>query len=257
MISRRETLSGGALTLLFLGGFTCPCQAVQLSKNTQGCLLARNDLGEIKSRATNDPAPVNTDESVIWKSGDKLFDYALAHSLAKIAGAFEILPGFAYYDDGEHLNAYATPAKSLRSDSDGSVFFGLNFLKKLRALPESPEVAAVTVCAHEFGHIVQYKHSLIETVNAGQPTVKRCELQADYFAGYFTGLRKRELSSYPAAVAAFAQFTVGDTQFADRGHHGIPEERGAAVVRGFEAAFREQKSLATAIEESTRYVLTL
>src|SRR5262249_35993307 len=42
-------------------------------------------------------------------------------------------------------------------------------------------------------------------VNAGQSTVKRSELQADYFAGYFAGHRKRERPTYPAAVVALAQ----------------------------------------------------
>jgi hypothetical protein len=40
-------------------------------------------------------------------------------------------------------------------------------------------------------------------------------------------------------------------------HHGTPDERGAAIVRGFEASYNEGKSLGEAIEESTRYVLSL
>ena len=53
------------------------------------------------------------------------------------------------------------------------------------------------------------------------------------------------------------QGDFGDSHFTSPTHHGTEAERGAAVVRGFNAAFREGKSLAQAIEESTNYVLTL
>ena len=115
----------------------------------------------------------------------------------------------------------------------------------------------MAVCAHEFGHILQFKHGLIRKVNEGQPTVKRSELQADYFAGYFAGLRKRERPEYPAAVVAVTQFSVGDHGVTNKNHHGTPKERGAAVVRGFEAAFRQNKNLSEAIQESTAYVMSL
>ena len=53
------------------------------------------------------------------------------------------------------------------------------------------------------------------------------------------------------------QGDFGDNDFKSRTHHGTQIERANAVVRGFEAAFREGKSLNQAIEESTNYVLTL
>jgi predicted metalloprotease len=84
--------------------------------------------------------------------------------------------------------------------------------------------------------------------------VKRSELQADYFAGYYAGLRKKERPTYPVAVT---QGDFGDSHFNSPSHHGTEAERGAAVVRGFNAAFREGKTLAQAIEESTNYVLML
>jgi predicted metalloprotease len=125
----------------------------------------------------------------------------------------------------------------------------------LRHASESPEVAVAAVCAHEFGHIVQYRHDLIDKVQAGQPTVKRTELQADYFAGYFAGRRKLERSTFPTSVVALTIHRLGDTEFSNPGHHGTPQERGWAVTQGFEAA-SGGKSLSEAIEESTRYVLT-
>ena len=79
----------------------------------------------------------------------------------------------------------------------------------------------------------------------------------DAYRGYYAGLRKKERPTYPAAVVAVTQGDFGDTNFNSHTHHGTEAERGNAVVRGFEAAFREGKSLAQAIEESTNYVLTL
>jgi hypothetical protein len=256
MIFRREVVAGGSLAILF-GSICAPCcAAAQLSGKTRGCHLASEDYEAVRSRAGETQAVSSGSSQTIWKSGDSNFDFALAHTLSKICIAFQVLPGFAYYEDGQSLNAYATQNTSL-ARTDGSVFFGLNFLKQVRTFPESPEVAVATICAHEFGHIVQYKNNLIPIVNRGQFTVKRSELQADYFAGYFTGLRKLEMPTYPAAVAAMAQFRVGDNLFSDAGHHGTPEERGGAVVRGFEASFREKKTLSEAISESTNYVLQL
>jgi Putative neutral zinc metallopeptidase len=196
------------------------------------------------------------DEPIIYKSGNADFDFALAQTLAKITEKFGVLPGFAYYDDSGGQNAYATPRVRLKS-TDGTVLMGINLFRRVMKSIEVPEVAIAGVCAHEYGHIVQFRFGLIEKVNAGQSTVKRSELQADYFSGFFAGLRKRERPSYPAAVVALTQHDFGDTMFGDKGHHGTPDERGRAVVRGFEASFRDNKSLNDAIQESTLYVLSV
>jgi hypothetical protein len=255
MFTRRSLLKAGSAGLL--AAHCSVCAADQPSRRTVGCLLAPEDADTIKSKAS--PVweySISDAEAPILKSGNAMFDLALAQTLAKIAKAFDVLPSFAFYDDSGSPNAFATTRVTL-DRNDGSVFFGLGLLKRMMSLPEAPEVAVATVSAHEFGHILQYKHNLIDRVTAGQPTVKRCELQADYFAGYFSGLRKLQQPSYPAAVAAVAQFSVGDTQFASPSHHGTPQERGAATARGFEASYREKKSLSDAIEESCNYVMTL
>jgi len=199
---------------------------------------------------------ITGNEPIIYNSKDKNFDFALAQTLAKISRTFRVLPGFAYYDDSASANAFATPQVRL-NNRDGTVLMGINLFRKLRSITDSPEVAVAGVCSHEFGHIVQYKYRLIDKVAAGQSTIKRIELQADYFAGYFAGVRKRERPSYPAAVVALAQRGLGDTAYNSEQHHGTPLERGAAVVRGFEASFRENKNFSEAIGQSTQYVLQL
>ncbi|TFW33161.1 metalloprotease [Massilia horti] len=193
---------------------------------------------------------------MIPRSGDRDFDLALAHTLAAVSEKLEALPSFAYYDDYDGANAYATP-KVRMNNADGTVLFGQRLLSRLMSGTESPEVAVAAVCAHEFGHILQFKRGLDRVVGVGQPTVKRVELQADFFAGYFAGARKLERPNFPAAVFAMTQHSFGDNMVNHPGHHGTSEERGAAIAKGFEAAYREKCTLAQAIQISTNYVAGL
>lgn len=255
--TRRETLVGGALTIFF--GITpscCSAQGGSKAPHSRGCLLADEDFETVYPVGTDTSRFVFGNEPIIFKSGDNDFDLALAQMLATMSSKFGVLPGFAYYDDSDGQNAYATKRVRL-NNIDGTVLFGISFYKSLRRLREAPEVAIATVCAHEFGHILQFKFGLLGKLNTGQPTVKRSELQADYFAGFFAGIRKRERPTYPAAVAVMTQRSFGDTNFGSPNHHGTPDERGAATAKGFEASFRDNKTLAEAIEESARYVMAL
>jgi hypothetical protein len=254
MLTRRETVLGGALTMLFAGTNDCACAATA----RRGCRLADTDVDAIFPVGTETGAYVTGQEQIIIGSGDRLFDLALAQTLAKLHRAFGVLPGFAYYDDIDlkNANAFATPHSRL-DRSDGTVLIGINLLQDLRRSKESPEIGVVAVCAHEFGHILQYKYGLDEKVNQGQPNVKRSELQADYFVGYFVGLRKLEKPTFPAAVAALTQYRFGSEDKNSPDYHGSQKERGDAVVKGFEAAFFNRKNLNDAIEESTKYVMGL
>jgi hypothetical protein len=199
---------------------------------------------------------INGTEEMIPRSGNKDFDFALAHTLAKISTTLQVLPGFAYYDDYDGMNAYATSKVRLQK-ADGTVLFGQRMLKRLMTSPESPEVSVAAVCAHEFGHILQYKRGLHHEVGAAQKTVKRIELQADFFAGYFAGVRKLEKPNFPAAVFAMTQYNLGDNMINEPGHHGTSEERAGAITKGFEVAFHQKSSLAQAIQISTNYVKQL
>lgn len=255
MWTRRETVVGGALTLLFGGLQNCSCALASAAPHSVGCLLADADFHSVYPNGTP-TIRVSGNEPIIYNSKDRNFDFALAQTLAKISRAFGVVPGFAYYDDSDTANSFATPLVRLKN-RDGTVLMGINLFRQLRNTTDSPDVAVAGVCSHEFGHIVQFKYGLINKVKAGQPTIKRIELQADYFAGYFAGFRKRERPSYPAAVVALTQRRLGDTAYNNEQHHGTPLERGAAVVRGFEASFRENKNFYEAIQESTQYVLQL
>ena len=256
MPRRREVVLGGLVTIIW-GTASCNCSAQARRVRTgTGCMLQPDEAEQFLETATEQQSYITGREPIIASSGDRDFDYALAHTLSRLTDSFRVLPGFAYYDDYEGENAYATTARRL-SRSDGSVLFGQRLLKTLMAEPEHPEVGVTAVCAHEFAHILQFKLNLFRRLDAGQRTTKRSELHADYLAGFYAGLRKLEKSDYPAAVFATTKFASGDFDIHNRDHHGTPEERAAAVVRGFEVSHRERRNLNDAIQIGINYVSRL
>src|SRR5580698_3066119 len=248
MLTRRETILGGALTLLWS---RCAC-AQTAREHGEGCMLEPQQAEPFLATATEPQAFDKGNEKLISSTGNRDFDYALAQTLSRISEIYGVLPGFSFFDDYDGENAFATPATKLNR-ADGTVPFGKRYFLHAMAVPESPEVGIIATCAHEFGHIVQYKNKLQKRLTAGQPTVKRLELHADFFAGYFAGARKLEKPEFPAAVFAANRYSHGD--FAtNTTHHGTPEERAAAVVRGFETAYRERHSFSDAIGIGLNYV---
>ena len=186
------------------------------------------------------------------RSGDRDFDRALAHTLTKLSNMFDVEPGFAFFDDDTSFNAFASRSQRL-GQQDGSVVFGQKMLDFLLAQPVSPEAGVAAVCAHEFGHIVQFKAGLYQRLVVEGRT-KRLELHADFLAGYFAGRQKLENRSFPADLFAETQDRFGDTQFNNPIHHGTSDERGQAVVAGFESAFRDREELAASIQTGVNYV---
>jgi hypothetical protein len=221
-------------------------------------MLHESEVGRYYKQGTETRLYLTGEEPLIPRSGDRDFDSALARTLAKISDLFGVLPGFAYYDEQDSVNAYATDYSRM-AKADGTVLFGVRLLKKLLAefSNDSPDAAVAAVCAHEFGHIVQYQKKLTEIVGAGETNARRIELQADYFAGYFAGARKRERPEFPAAVFAQTQFNSGENMINHPDHHGTPDERAAAVIRGFEVAYHERRPFAEAIPLSVNYVSRL
>lgn len=258
MLSRRSFVVG-SIAAPFVGACACHAQqftASDRTPNTYGCWLASEDVDSVYPEGTDTRLFVSGDEPMIPKSGDRNFDYALAHTLSKISSVFDVLPGFAYYDDYDSKNAYATTAVRLNR-ADGTVLFGQGLLADLRRSPDHPEIAVTAVCAHEFAHVFQYKHNLMDRLLEGQSTVKRVELQADFLAGYFAGLRKKERPSYAAAVVAATQSKFGDNSVNDRGHHGTSQERGAAVVAGFKLGTGVTRGISEVIQIANNYALSV
>jgi hypothetical protein len=120
-------------------------------------------------------------------------------------------------------NAIADP-------STRNIYFGVNLFNVL--VQQNGNVLPVAgVLAHEWGHQVQFSF--------GWQTnpVKRMELEADAFSGYFMAIAKGwawvYMSSYFQTV-----FDTGDYNFNDPGHHGTPNQRYAAARLGFDTAIQ-------------------
>lgn len=248
MLTRRETILGGALTLL-----SCRCACADAERpHGEGCTLEPAQAEAFLATATEPQAFDHGNEPLISSTGDRDFDYALAQTLSRITDVYGVLPGFSFYDDYDGPNAYATSVKRLQR-ADGTVLFGKRYFMRAMEVKESPEVGVIATCAHEFGHIVQYKHGLQKRLTQGRPDVKLAELNADFFAGYFAGARKLEKPDFPAAVFAVNRYERGEYH-TSKNHHGTPEERSAAIVRGFETSYKERRSFADAIGISLNYV---
>lgn len=117
---------------------------------------------------------------------------------------------------------------ALADPSSRNIYFGVNLFSVL--VQQHGNVLPVSgVLAHEWGHQVQFLH--------GWQTnpVKRMELEADAFSGYFMALAKGWAWSYMQSYFQ-AVFDTGDYNFNEPGHHGTPNERYAAARLGFDTA---------------------
>jgi hypothetical protein len=254
MFTRRTVVAGGLLTIWW--GTTCACAQMARPRHSYGCMLDDDEAEPFLQTSTAVQIVRNRSEKeIVWSSGDRDFDYALAQTLSRLTDIFDVLPGFAFYDDFEQPNALATTARRTER-ADGTVLFGQRLLKRSLSAPEHPDAAVAAICAHEFGHILQYKRNLPRVILAGQSTVKRLELHADFLAGFYAGTRKLERPDFPAAVFATTQYSYGDNNTNSPKHHGRPDERAAAIVRGFEVANRERRPLGEAIEIGMNLVAT-
>ncbi len=249
---RREVILGGAVTLVH-AGWACRCHAFSPADGrTKGCHVPDEEAPHYFSLASTAQSFSFGTEPIEPRSGNSELDRALAQTLARLARTFDVLPGFAYYREESGPNALATP-RPLLQRTDGTVLFGLGMLQRLLARAQHADASIVAVCAHEFGHIVGYKKGLISRLapNPNQPF--RAEQHADYLAGFFSGMRKRERPDFPAVIFAMTQRDFGGPV---RGSHGTGDERAAAVVEGFKAAFERGLPATEGIEEGFRYAMS-
>jgi hypothetical protein len=234
----------------FLAGGCAFCASAALAGDGDiklGCTLPPDEF----SRRVQ-PSPTYALASATdFGSGNGDFDRALAVTLLNLSNTFSVLPGFAF-SEKVVMNAFAS-ANTAMGRADGSVVFGRSLFREIMTRRENPELGVAAICAHEFGHIVQYKHGLQQSLIVNG-RVKRLELHADFLAGYFAGKRKLEMPGFPAAIFAATQYSFGDNQYGDPAHHGTSKERGDAVVYGFQSAYQSKQPFETALQTGIQYV---
>jgi hypothetical protein len=248
MLTRRCCIAGCGL--LLFGGIGAR-GAEGRHNPAYGCSLTASEASDFLG---NKQGGGNVREmQSIPKSDDGDFDRALAETLVRISDCLNVTPSFAYFDDRDSPNAFALREKRVPG-TDGTVLFGQRLLKQLMADPEAGDAAVAGICAHEFGHVLQWKVGVDEILLDGQPTVKRVELHADFLAGYFAGVRKLQQSSFNAAVIALTQFNAGDNMLKHPKHHGTAKERGDAIVKGYQTGHDDKKSLLDALSIGEKFV---
>jgi hypothetical protein len=252
-INRRQLLRNGCACTgaLILEHSGLSCHAAERPV-AAGCCLTGTQANRIFARAAGGISSAKDATKVIQHSGDPDLDFALAQGLARISDTFDVLPSFGFYDDSDEHNAFATDRK-LADREDGTVLFGLQLLQELLALKENRDLAIMAVCAHEFGHIVSYKTEIYKTLCPDPDHPFRSEQFADFMSGYFAGTRRAINSAYQAVTFATTLFSFGG-QF--RGSHGTFDERGDAVQRGYDAAYKDKLKLSSAIAKGFQFAMS-
>lgn len=251
MHTRRQVLFEGALTVLF-GSTLCCAAHANVGQNSEfGCSLQDHEADDYFLRTNTAERYAVGNEDIEPRSGDPLLDRALVQSLAMMTRTFNVVPGFGFYDDYDGANAKAT-SRQLLGQTDGTVLFGFRMLEDMLTIPVHPDAAIVAVCAHEFGHILSYKTRQIERLSPDRSpnSTFRGEQYADYMAGYFAGVRKRNRHDFPAVVFANTQRAFGG------GSHGSGIQRGDAVVEGFKASYQRDLGISSAIDESFAFSMS-
>ena len=161
-------------------------------------------------------------------SGNPDLDRALIAELRRIIGVFAINPGFQYIYDASP-NAFAS-STTVVYGTEGTVFLGVNLVQSELA-KQWGGVAVAGICAHECGHIYQMQNNYGPLLDG--PTPVLFELHADCLAGMYMGKTRIHAKE---RMSTFAQslFARGDYDFNSPYHHGAPEQRVAAMERGYD-----------------------
>jgi hypothetical protein len=112
------------------------------------------------------------------------------------------------------------------------------------------QATVMTIVAHEFGHIVQSDRGYQTAIDYGVPN--KVEINADFLAGYYLGVRKVSVPSVRFEIAKEFLARTGTNRPVRR--HGNAEERVAAGEAGFRIGYVERKPLEDAVQASLRYI---
>jgi hypothetical protein len=161
--------------------------------------------------------------------------------VVELAQLFQIMPHLGFYDDSKSCSGNAAADRrslfpvvpNLPFKVEGTIVLGTKLFNKLSQY-KNQTAAIAAVCAHEFGHLLQFKYvdQELRQIRDNEGSVVRIELFADFICGYHAGIRKLRQDDYPAVIQALNQFRAGDHIYGGE-HHGTPEERGRSVQDGY------------------------
>lgn len=263
---RRDFLRNSGLSLAYatlLGGLgcsVCGSAAAQTGQRVRmpqvpGCVLQGDDAVDFAEQNAHSWITYSRFAEIFETSGNSNLDRAFGMMLAHLSQTFRVNPRFYFYDDGRELNAYATDEIYDPEYRHGTVFMGMNFMDMMLGESQYGDILLMAVCAHEFGHIVQYFTSgLAPRLRAMHQTVKYMELHADYLAGYYVARRSAGYEAEQLRHLGEGWEASGDTAFNDPNHHGTQAERIAAIEAGFGMASTGGGAIDDAIQSGLAYL---
>lgn len=152
-----------------------------------------------------------------------------------------VMPAFVLYDDPPKnpnaLSCESSVVAGAVSTPDGTVAVGRKLLSILQSKAANFGSPVTATCAHEFGHILQFK-TVLHDLQRLPDSLIRIELHADYICGYYGAHRKKIDPNYDALSQAVTQFEAGDRDPSGNPsykaiNHGTFQQRGNAVYAGF------------------------
>jgi len=194
-------------------------------------------------------------------TGDSALDRDLDRALGIVADLFEVNPAFGFYnpsnfkgrDEGSVMNAFATPKNTDIPGTEGTVAFGWDLFTRELHNYDSSGMTIMAIVAHEFAHILQSNPGYLQRIRFGYPL--KSEINADFLAGYFLGIRKRRIPSLRFQKAGELFIRLGRSMNGDPSRtHGDSRERLDAAEAGFRVAYVENKSLNDAVRAGLEYV---
>jgi hypothetical protein len=178
-------------------------------------------------------------------TGDRMLDRQLALEANRLSRVFDTRPAMKILYGPEDLatNALADSSLQLVEGTQGAILVGKELLElELRKNRRNwGGLVIAGVLAHEFAHMLQYKLGYYSRLSGAS-----LELHADFLAGYYLGLKKREGHAMDIGAFMDGAYVLGDYSVDDPDHHGTPAERRRAVRSGYQLAVQSQKSMAIA-----------
>jgi hypothetical protein len=229
-----------------------------------GCFIS--PPGYKRFRAENDGIFAVTD-GLMDKSrhfrttGDPLMDRDLDRAIGVVADIFKVSPAFGFYDPQKYvgtgeaeswrMNAWATTEDTEIPGTRGTVAFGWDLFRSEYFDFDRTGTTIVTIIAHEFGHVVQGQRGLLDQLRTGFP--RKSEINADFLAGYFLGLKKKERPSLSFKAAGDLFVRLGRLAEGNPTRtHGNSQERLDAAEAGFRASYLKgldvEKGIAAGLE---------
>jgi hypothetical protein len=247
MLDRRRILGIGlACSVCAANGYTSGRTLPNCMFASNGGLEGNDDLPGFAAGI----AEQNFGNGFVWVIDDmeKLFDLDFA---------------IGFYDDSPDL-----PQAKARINSellkvngekprDGVIAIGRHLVEKLKSETAYFSAALSAICAHECGHILQFKFA--ETFDQFYKYVDyatAAELHADFICGYYGFHRKQRDQKYEAVLQAKTLYLRGDGEWVSV-DHGTYSQRGSAVRAGYLAGKSGLSSAKAVVDEGLKLVSSL